>query len=106
MRCWSPRMPRVDVDPLFARALVTGIEDRREQRSTAANAPLMNELAQLGGGVSLSGDPQSLTRELDLLGSTIIEYRRQAIWDRPGMWGLVILLLAAEWRLRRRWGGV
>ena len=102
---FTARMPRPGLDPLFARALVNVTPDTREHDSTAANRDLMAELARIGGGRLLEGDPESWSVEVDRQGSRIIEYRRRAVWDRWWVMGLLLALLTVEWGLRRRWIG-
>ena len=102
---FTARASRPGLDPLFARALVNVIPDSREHDSTAANRDLMAELARIGGGQLLEGDPGAWSVEVDRLGSRIIEYGRRALWDRWWVMGLLLALLTVEWGLRRRWIG-
>jgi uncharacterized membrane protein len=102
---FTAALPRSDLDPLFARALVNVVTDQREYESTAANRELMAELAQLGGGRMLENDPQAGTIGVDPRGSRLIEYRRRAVWDRWWLMALLLALLTTEWGLRRRWIG-
>ena len=74
---FTARASRPGLDPLFARALVNVIPDSREHDSTAANRDLMAELARIGGGQLLEGDPGAWSVEVDRLGSRIIEYGRR-----------------------------
>lgn len=103
---FTAELPRLDLDPLFAHALVDVVPDTREMETTAANRDLMEELARIGGGRSLGDDPGSWSVEVDPLGSRIIEYGQRSIWDRWWMMALLLVLLTAEWGLRRRWIGV
>lgn len=100
---FTARMPRKDLDPLFARALLEVTSDTRELNSTAANQELMKELAEIGDGEVLQGNVQDWTFDVNTTGSRIIEYGRQALWDRWWSWGLLLLLVTIEWGLRRRW---
>lgn len=100
---FTARMPRKDLDPLFARALVHVTADTRELDSTAADEELMAKLAELGGGQLLVGEAETWAVSVDADGSRIIEYGRQAAWDRWWVMGLFLLLLTVEWSLRRRW---
>ena len=102
---FTARMPRAGLDPLFARTLVNVVPDTREYQSTAANRELMAELADIGGGQLLGDDLSTWPLEVDRRGSRIIEYGRHAVWDRWWMIALILVLLAAEWALRRRWLG-
>jgi uncharacterized membrane protein len=99
-------MPRPGLDPLFTHALVNVVPNTRELASTAANRDLMAELAQLGGGRLLENDPKTWSMEIDPRGSRIVEYGRIAVWDRWWVMGILLVLLAIEWNLRRRWIGV
>lgn len=105
---FTASLPRTGLDPLFSHALVNVVPDTREFASTAANRELMAELARLGGGRLLEGDPESWTIAIDPRGSRIIEYGRTAVWDRWWVMALLLFLLTLEWGLRRRWigGGV
>jgi uncharacterized membrane protein len=96
-------MPRPGLDPLFTHALASVVPNTRELASTAANRDLMAELAQLGGGRVLENDPKTWSMEIDPRGSRIVEYGRLAIWDRWWVMAFLLVLLAAEWNLRRRW---
>ena len=58
----TARMPREDLDPIFAQAMVDVVPDTREEQSTAAGHALMAELAQLGGGQVLGDDPIQSSR--------------------------------------------
>ena len=100
---FSASLPRPGLDPVFSHALVHAVPDAREFASTAANRGLMEELAALGGGRLLEGDPATWSVALDPGGSRIIEYGRRAIWDRWWVLGLFLVLLTLEWGLRRRW---
>ncbi|MFN0127885.1 MAG: glutamine amidotransferase [Verrucomicrobiales bacterium] len=102
---FTASLPRTGLDPVFSHALVSVIPDTREFASTAANRGLMAELAQLGGGKLLEGDPVTWSIAVDPRGSRIIEFGRRAIWDRGWVMALMILLLTLEWGLRRRWIG-
>lgn len=102
---FTARMQRTGLDPLFARTLVNVIPDTREYQSTAANRELMAELADIGGGQLLGDDLSTWSVEVDPRGSRIIEYGRHAVWDRWWVMALILVLLAAEWALRRRWLG-
>lgn len=105
---FTASLPRTGLDPLFSHALVNVVPDTREFASTAANRELMAELARLGGGRLLGGDPETWSVSVDPRGSRIIEYGRRAIWDRWWVMALMLVLLTLEWGLRRRWigGGV
>lgn len=72
----------------------------------AARRDLMAELALIGGGQFLEGDPGAWSVEADRLGSRIIEYGGRAVWDRWWLMGLMLALLTVECGLRRRWIGV
>ena len=102
---FTASLPRTGLDPVFSYALVNVTPDTREFASTAANRGLMAELAQLGGGKLLEGEPGSWSIAVDPRGSRIIEYGRRAIWDRWWVMALMVLLLTMEWGLRRRWIG-
>jgi hypothetical protein len=102
---FTASLPRTGLDPVFSYALVNVTPDTREFASTAANRGLMTELAQLGGGKLLEGEPGSWSIAVDPSGSRIIEYGRRAIWDRWWVMALMVLLLTMEWGLRRRWIG-
>lgn len=105
---FTASLPRPGLDPVFSHALVNVIPDTREFASTAANRELMAELARLGGGKLLEGDPGTWLIAVDPRGSRIIEYGRRAVWDRWWVMSLLLVLLTLEWGLRRRWigGGV
>jgi uncharacterized membrane protein len=105
---FTASLPRTGLDPLFSHALVNVVPDTRELSSTAANRELMAELARLGGGRLLVGDPETWSVAVDPRGSRIIEYGRRAVWDRWWVMALLLVLLTLEWGLRRRWigGGV
>ena len=99
----TARMPRPGLEPVFAHALVNVVPDNQELESTAANHDLMAELATIGDGEFLSGNPQKWSLNIDPKGSRIIEYGRQAIWDRWWVMAILLALLFFEWGLRRRW---
>ncbi len=103
---FAASLPRTGLDPLFSRALVNVVPNTRESSSTSANRELMDELARLGGGCLLEGDPKNWQIAVDPRGSRIIEYGRRAVWDRWWVMALLLVLLTLEWGLRRRWIGV
>ncbi|MFO0869899.1 MAG: hypothetical protein U0935_13275 [Pirellulales bacterium] len=75
-----------------------------EMQTTDADPPLLRELAQLSGGVSLR------LEELDRLPSALPDRREVALtrhpprpaWDRWWGLGLMVSLLGAEWWWRKR----
>ena len=103
---YTARMEQPELDPLFARALVNVVPNKREQESTAANRSLMEELAKLGGGRLLGDDPAKWSIKVDPLGSRIVEYGQRSIWDRWWVIGVLIALITLEWAMRRLWIGV
>ncbi|MFK7852022.1 MAG: glutamine amidotransferase [Akkermansiaceae bacterium] len=103
---YTARMERLGLDPLFSRALVNVVSDKREQESTAANRELMEEIAELGGGRLLGDDSEKWFIKVDPLGSRIVEYGQRSVWDRWWVICLLIALITAEWAMRRRWIGV
>ncbi len=73
---------------------------------------LLDQIAKLTGGrlQRLGGGASSgLSLELPLLEPPIVEVGRskdRPLWDRPWALGLLVLVLGAEWFLRRRFGYV
>ena len=100
---FTARLPRPGLDPVFTHALVNVVPDNRELSSTAANQKLMADMAQAGGGELLQGDPKDWKLNLDPQGSRIIEYGRNALWDRWWVMAGLLAILFLEWSLRRRW---
>lgn len=99
------RMARAGLDPLFIRALVNVVPDRRETASTAANTDLMSALANIGGGRTLGDDPAGWNLAVDSRGSRIIEFGSRSLWDRWWVIALLLALLTLEWGMRRGWLG-
>jgi len=69
------------------------------------NRELLEELAQVSGGkvwnVAKSPDPDDLPRPRTW---RVVGRRRLPLWDNWLAGGLLLIVLGAEWYLRRRWG--
>ncbi len=100
---FTAKLPRPGLDPVFTSVLIQVVPDNREMSSTAANLSLMKELARKGGGKLLGEDPQKWSLPIDADGSRIIEYGRQAVWDKWWVMAGILAILFLEWSLRRRW---
>lgn len=77
-----------------------------EATETAMDRTYLEQLAKASGGRML--DPAEIAGVVEnLLRETAAQApltRRIPLWDRPWIYGLLCLLLAAEWYARRRWG--
>jgi len=80
-----------------------------EYRETRANAAFMRQIADRSGGFSLSADRiAELPGQLAASGSyeteVVTETREAELWHTSLFLGAVLLLLGAEWTLRKRFG--
>jgi uncharacterized membrane protein len=76
----------------------------REMADLRANPALMDNLARISGGKSLSLSDKSGQKFSSVFGTpppVNIEYRNTPLWDRWWWLGLILLLLTAEWSVRR-----
>ena len=76
-----------------------------EFRDATLKREFLQRLADASGGAYYSLD-DAADIPMNLRGrrtSTSI-YRAEYLWDMPFLWGLVLLLLSAEWVYRRRKG--
>lgn len=84
--------------------LLVGGADR-EMADPRLNEEVLRRLAAATGGAYLDAD--TVSQLPSLLASVAPEPqapRLQELWQTPWIFGAVILLLASEWVLRRRWG--
>jgi hypothetical protein len=81
------------------------LNDSAEYHNPQPDPERLEALAQAGGGKVLRR-PDELARLVDdcevTQGETIVTH--QPIWDHPAFWCLILLLLSAEWILRRHRG--
>lgn len=82
-----------------------------EFKETRANAALMRQIAHRSGGTFLTADqvgtlPSMLQAAGGFTPVIFEEERETPLWHLYGLLGLVVLLLAAEWFLRKRSGMV
>jgi len=80
-----------------------------EYRETKANAAFMRQIAARSGGISLSADriadlPQRLAASGSYEPTTVTETREAKLWQASLFLAAILLLLAAEWTLRKRFG--
>jgi uncharacterized membrane protein len=81
------------------------LPDLREFRQPKPKPEILEQLAQDAGGrvLRFPGDIEFLMSEMSAdPGDSITS--RQPLWDRPWLWGAILVLLAVEWSLRRRAG--
>ncbi|MEN3026342.1 MAG: hypothetical protein ABDH31_01370 [Chlorobiota bacterium] len=80
-----------------------------EARSLQADAELLRNLAARTGGAFFTADSAALAwefiRTLPGFRPVVATTRREiALWHSPWLLALALLILSAEWFLRRRWG--
>jgi hypothetical protein len=83
--------------------LVGGVD--REMAEPRLNEDVLRRIAAASGGAYLRADEAS--RLSSLLSGVALQPaspRLQELWHTPWVFAAVILLLATEWMLRRRWG--
>lgn len=86
------------------RWLLVGGADR-EMADPRLNEDVLRRLATASGGGYLTTETiSSLPAMLDAAAPEPQAPRLEELWQTPWIFGAVILLLAAEWTLRRRWG--
>jgi len=80
--------------------------DRQEDRITAADPALMQQIAQAGGGEAMTLDTiRQLPDRLREARATLADKRQaKSAWDRGWVLALILGLLTLEWILRRRFG--
>jgi uncharacterized membrane protein len=76
-----------------------------EIKGPTTNEALLRLLADKTGGesITLSDDPERLGIESTPI-KKITGYRTEELWDKYWIFILLVLLLASEWTLRRKWG--
>lgn len=87
-----------------ASALIEVRASNREFQNPGADAGLMRELASVTGGQAAPlAELGALLAALDLSPVAVEEQRDMAIWDRPWLILMFVLLCGTEWILRRLW---
>ena len=82
-------------------------QDDRELENPAADLPLLRQIAEITGGVSVGSE--ELTKHLKTLGPEATEYTTQTetkLWDNWPFFLIFVVLLTAEWALRKAKGWV
>jgi hypothetical protein len=65
----------------------------------------MRRLARASGGrYARAGDAGQLASWLESAAPAAGQHERRDLWHEPWVFVLLVVLLAAEWVLRRRWG--
>jgi DNA-binding transcriptional MerR regulator len=78
-----------------------------ENFRTEQNRELLEKLAEETGGRYYTPETVAqLNEEVAYSEAGITTREIRDLWDMPAVFLLLILLRAAEWLLRRRWGGV
>ena len=78
-----------------------------ENFKTGQNRELLEKLADQTGGRYYRPDTASqLTSDISYSEAGITTRETRDLWDMPILFLLLILLRAAEWLVRRRWGAV
>jgi hypothetical protein len=107
-----PGIYRVAVDvrrgsmPLASaqRSVLVGGTDR-EMTDPRLNEDVLRRIARASGGAYLrAGDASRLPALLTAVNAVPAAPRLEDLWHRPAIFAALIVLLAAEWMLRRRWG--
>ena len=76
-----------------------------EQRETAMNEEIANQIATQSGGQSLAGTQLGTLPNLlppDVKTKPLIKVREKALWDIPLIFLLLVIITGVEWYLRRR----
>jgi hypothetical protein len=77
----------------------------REFADPRLNEGFLRRLARdSGGGYVRASDAARVLTWLDESARPQVEPAQRDVWNRPWALALVVLLLCAEWTLRRRWG--
>lgn len=86
------------------RSFFVGGNDR-EFADPRLNEGLLRRIARATGGqYAHASDVSDLGAWIDAIAAAPAAAERRDLWHQPWAFGLVILLLSAEWILRRRWG--
>jgi hypothetical protein len=86
------------------RSFYVGGSDR-EFADPRLNEGLLRRIARATGGqYAHAHDVSELRAWIDAIAAAPAAAERRDLWHQPWAFGMVMLLLGAEWILRRRWG--
>jgi hypothetical protein len=78
---------------------------RKEFHDATLKRDFLTHLVQTNQGVYYQpGEIEQLPNNLRGRRTSTSIYHAEYLWDMPAIWGLVLLLLSAEWIYRRRKG--
>jgi uncharacterized membrane protein len=108
----APRLAPLDVyaydgDTLAARATldVQVLDDPLEYQDPRPDPARLEQLARDSGGTILHSAEQlaGILNTYQSAPGEVVVYKT-ALWDHPALWLLLLVLLTADWMLRRWWG--
>jgi hypothetical protein len=112
---WQPEQPglyRIQAEATHGRSSL-GTANRwvyvggsdRELADPRLNEGVLRRIARDSGGRYVTLDHVGeLASSLDAAAPAAGEPERRDLWHHPAMLGFILLMLSAEWILRRRWG--
>ena len=76
-----------------------------EFEHTGMNEPLLRRIAHRSGGAFYTPDTfGAILKDVDLEKKQVAHVRKIRLWDWWGLFAGLVVLLCAEWTMRRRWG--